>query len=107
MMAERGQRIFRSGRPVRVSDRPDGRIANGCGIKREQPVLPQLQIVERGNLHEKIMRMLPVGNGLSKSRFAQLKKQRVLAPRDGGGFEAQHRSRREHARPERVAAPCP
>ena len=61
---------------------------HGRGVKGKQAVLPQFQVIERGNLHEEIMRMLAVNNRLPESSFALLKQKRVVPARDGCGLKA-------------------
>src|SRR6185312_12969927 len=97
MMSQCGQRIFRSTYAMFKSRGPHRRVANGRSIKREQPVLPDLVVIERGNLHEEIMGMLPVIDRLAECRFALLKELWIGAFCHAGGVKADHGPQRELA----------
>src|SRR6185437_17082659 len=75
---------------MRVSHRSHGGIAHRSSIKRKQRLVVQLPVVQRGDLHEKVMRMLAIIDGPAKSCFTLLEELRVKAMRDGGRFQARH-----------------
>jgi hypothetical protein len=92
MMAERCQRIFRRGWPVRVGFRADGWIPHGRKIERKQGMTFEFPVVEHPQFHDEVVWMLAVGDWLFEGCFSLLEKQRVLPVGDGGGIEAQHRA---------------
>src|SRR5450432_360283 len=67
-----------------------GRITDRSSIKRQQPVLPDFVIVERGNLHKEIMWMLAIIDRLAKRGFALLKEFRIEPLRHGCRIKAHH-----------------
>ena len=73
MMAERGQWILGSRLAMRISDRTERGIAHGRGVKRQQRFFSERVIIERGQLHKKIMRMLAIHDGQAVRGFALLK----------------------------------
>ena len=84
---------------MRECHRSQRRIAEGRGVEREQAVLSEFEIVERGNLHEKIVRMLGVGYRRSKRGLALLEKQWILAAGNCGGLKTQHHAGSKCSRP--------
>src|ERR1700720_2198513 len=73
VMSERCDRIFRRGWPVRISKRPHGRVAHGRSVERQQSICAQFVVVERSQLHEEIVGMLTIHDGMSEGGFALLK----------------------------------
>ena len=92
MMTKRSNGIFRRRRPVWESWRPEGGIADRRSIERKRGILRQLVIVERGQFHEEVMRMLSVNNWAAVSRLSLLEQLRVAAARDRRRLQAQHGS---------------
>ena len=87
VMAESGDGVLQRGRAMWKGDGANGGIAHGRGIEAEQGVGTEGLIVEGGELHNKVVRVLAVGDGEAVSGFSLLEEQRVLAAGDGGGFE--------------------
>src|SRR5580704_12287197 len=89
-MAERSQWIFRGGGAMRKRYRPQRWIPCRCGIERENGLLAKFVVIECGNFHEEIVRVLAVDNGLAEGGFTLLEEFGIIAAGDGGGFEAEH-----------------
>src|ERR1700722_18609405 len=97
MVPERGNRIFARGLSLRISDRPDGGIAYRRSVKAEQRVVRERQIVERGQLHKEIVRVLAVDDRIAVSRFSLLKQLRIIAAADRRRLKRKHCARGERA----------
>ncbi len=85
---------------MRVRDRPERRIAHRREIERHSSVRSsRLHVVERRQLHDEVVRMLAVGDGLDERRLALLEEQRrYCRSRDRGGAPAPSiTARRERA----------
>src|SRR5215831_17064725 len=82
---------------MRVSHWPHGRITSGREVKRQKTLLSELQVIESSQFHDEVVRMLPIGNRNSESRFALLEEQRIPPVGHGRRFQAQHRARSEYA----------
>lgn len=82
---------------MRVSDGAYGGVSGGRGIEGKQRVGAELPIVERGDLHEEIVRVLAVDDGAAVGGFSLLEEQRVFAAGDGGGLKAEHGAQSELA----------
>src|SRR6266571_2283830 len=85
---------------MRVSAWTHGRISHRRGIKRKETVFSQPQVVQRGHLHDEVVRMLPVIDRLAESRLSLLEKQRIEALRYGCRLQAEHGSERKLAAPD-------
>src|SRR6185437_3700715 len=77
VMSEAADRNFSRGSTVWVRCRSHGGVAHRSEIQGEQAFLSQLQIIQRCQFHNEIVRMLPVCDGNSKSCLALLKEQRI------------------------------
>src|SRR6266545_7772105 len=75
---------------MRESDRPEGRIADRCGVDVADGVLTDVDSEFGGELHEESVRMLPVDES-----FTGLKTFGVTALSDGCRLEAEHRSQEQ------------
>src|SRR6185312_9277913 len=75
---------------MRIRAWPHGRIANRSGVKRKQRVVPQREVVERGQFHEEIVRVLAVINRLAESRFTLLEQKWIETLGHGCRFQAEH-----------------
>jgi len=53
-------------------------------------VFAEADVVEGGELHEEVVGVLAVDDGLAEGGFALLEELGVLAGADGGGFEREH-----------------
>src|SRR5215469_1940213 len=78
-----------------IGRRSDGGIAYGSEIKGEQVAFADRQIINRGQLHEKVVRMLSICNRQSISRFTLLEQQRVTFAGHSCGLKAEHRPGRK------------
>ncbi len=90
MVTERGDGIFTGRLAMRIRSRPDGRVAHRCGVERQQRVVRNRKIVERGDLHEEIMRMLAVDDRRSIRSLALLEELRIVAITDGCRLKREH-----------------
>ena len=90
MVAESGDGVFGGGEAVRVGGGADGGVADGCGVEAEEGALAEADVVEGGDLHEEVVRVLAVDDGLAEGGLALLEELGVLAVGDGGGFEREH-----------------
>ncbi len=97
MMAEGGDGIFGGGLTVRVGDGADGGVADWRGVEAEESALAEMDVVERGDLHEEVVGVLAVDDGFAEGGFALLKELGVLAGADRGGFERKHGAESELA----------
>lgn len=100
VVAERGDGIFGCGNAVGIGGGSDGGIADGSGVEGKEAFLAEMEVVEGGEFHKEIVRMLAVNDGKTESGFALLKQQGIAAAGDGGGFEAEHGARGKGARAE-------
>src|SRR6476661_3006128 len=76
---------------------PHGWIADRRSIKREQRIFSESQIVERGQFHDEVMRMLAVIDRLAERRFTLLEQKRVEALRHGCRLQTEHGPKCEFA----------
>src|SRR5215475_13383470 len=90
MMSQSRHWIFGSGCAMRVRDRPHGRVSYGRAVKRKQSVLTEFPIVERSQLHEEVMRMLPINNGAAEGGFSLLEELRIKTLCDCCRLQAHH-----------------
>ncbi len=90
---------------MRISHRPERRIAHRSEIELEPGVRAQLPHIVEAEAHDEIVRMLSVHDGLAESRFAGLEQQRIAAIGDGGRLQAQHQIHLERALSHRRDAP--
>ena len=95
MMAERGDGVLGGGHAVRIGGGAYRRVADGRGVEAQQRPFAEPDIVERAELHEEVVRVLAVDDGLAEGGLALLEELRVLAVGDGSGFEREHRPQRE------------
>src|ERR1700744_2525691 len=73
------------------------RIADRSDITAQQRVRADLMIVERSDLHEEIVRVLPVNDWFTESGLALLKEFRVETPADCRRLKAEHGAQSELA----------
>src|SRR5215472_8600407 len=92
MMSERAYRILRCRSPMRVSRRPNGRIARRREVERQKALLSKLQVIKRSQFHNEVMRKLPIGDRNSESCLTLLKEQGIPPVGHGRRFQAQHRA---------------
>ncbi len=97
MVAEGGDGIFGCGLAVRVSGGADGGVSYGRGVEAEKGALAEVDVVEGGDLHEEVVGVLAVDDGLAECGFSLLEELGVLAVGDGGGFEGEHGAQSELA----------
>src|SRR6185312_9578656 len=90
MVAQWRHWIFPGRRAMRVSDWAHRRIAHGRGVNREESLFADLPVVECGNFHDEVMRMLSVIDRAPKGRFTLLEKLGVETICDGRRLQAQH-----------------
>ena len=90
MVAQGTDRVFGSGCSMRVGCGANGRIAFRRKLQAQEPVFSQPQIVESGQFHEKVVRMLSIGNRRPIICFALLEKQGVTSARHGRRLKAEH-----------------
>src|SRR5437868_11768256 len=90
MVPERRNRILRSRCAVWIGKRTDCRITHRRGVERYQRLLPELIVVQNGEFHKEVMRMLTIDDRLAESGFALLKQFRIAPLGYGGWFQAQH-----------------
>ena len=83
---------------MRIGGGPDGGIADRRGVEAQQGVFASSDVVEGGDLHEEVVRMLAVDDRLAEGGLALLEEQWILAAGDGGGFEGEHRAEGKLAR---------
>src|SRR5579864_1308349 len=76
-----------------------GGIAHGSCVEGKKRVLSEAQIVDRGQLHEEVVRMLAVIDGLAVRRLALLEKLRIALSGDGSRLQAQHGAQGDRPRP--------
>ena len=98
VVAEGGEWVFGCGEAMRVGGGADGGIADGGSVEAEERTLAEMDVVEDGDLHEEVVWVLAVDDGLAEGAFALLKEQWVLAIGDGCGFEGEHRAQGELTR---------
>src|ERR1700748_3905303 len=99
MMSQGCQGIFRCRHPMLIRWRAHGRVADRRCIKRKQSVFADLVVIEPGNLHEEIMRMLAVIDRIAECRFTLLKQLRIETLGDCGGVKADHGPKRKLSPP--------
>src|SRR6266496_3530486 len=75
---------------MRVSSWAYGGVPDGCSIKRQQGLVAQTQVVESGEFHDEIVRVLTVHDGPSKSSFSLLKQFWIVSAGHSCRFKAQH-----------------
>lgn len=97
MMPERRQRIGRCRDAVRKRNGPERRLARGGGVELHPEVPRQRTRVERRQLHEQVVRMLPVHERLPTECLAGLQKQRVALSANRPRLRAQHGAERKLA----------
>ena len=97
MVAESGDGVFGGGLAVRVGGGADGGVADRGGVEAEEGVFAEAEVVEGGDLHEEVVGVLAVDDGLAEGGFALLEELGVLAGADGGGFEREHGAQGELA----------
>ncbi len=78
---------------MRVGRGPYGWTSFWSDIERVQAFVALLQVVQGRQLHEEVVGMLSVFDGLVVSRFALLEEQRVLFAGDGCRFKREHARR--------------
>jgi len=82
---------------MRVGCGADGWIANGCGVEAEEGRFAEVEVVEGGQLHEEVVRVLAIDDGFAECGLALLEEFGVIAAADGGGFEGEHGAKGELA----------
>src|SRR5690242_7535200 len=102
VMAQRRQRVFDSGVTMRVSYWTQSWIANRSRINGKDRILVQLEIVKCGDLHKKIVGMLPVNDGPGECCLALLEQLGIEAMRHRSRLETCHHPQRELPRTERA-----
>jgi hypothetical protein len=85
MVAEGGDGIFGGGLAVGVGGGADGGVADGGSVKAEEGLLAEAEVVEGGELHEEVVRVLAVDDGLAEGGLALLEELGILAACDGAG----------------------
>ena len=79
MMAQRREWVFRCRCPMRKGNWAERWISDGCGIDRKHRLLAEPVVVERGNLHKEVVRVLAVDDGLAEGGFALLKELGIIS----------------------------
>src|SRR5205807_485573 len=74
----------------RVCHRAQSGVADGCEIETQDCFFADRMGVLESQLHEEIVRMLAIHDGLAKCCFAGLKQFRITPLRHRGRIEAQH-----------------
>ena len=75
---------------MREARRPERRLAREREVELGADVVGDLAAVERGELHEEVVRVLAVVQRLAVQRLAALQQQRVAAASDRRGLEREH-----------------
>src|SRR5580698_4735378 len=90
MMAEWGEWVFRSRGPVRKCDWAEGWVSYWSGIKRQDGLFTGLVVVERGEFHEEVVRVLAVDDGFAEGSLTLLEELGIIAARYGCRFKTEH-----------------
>src|SRR6516165_10468203 len=95
MMAQSSDRILRRRGAMRIGCRSDGGITDGGRVKRQPSLLAEFPVVESGQFHQELVRVLAIDDWIAIGRLALLKEQRILPLSNGCGFEAEHSTQGE------------
>src|SRR5256885_15846905 len=98
MMAERGDWLFRSRGAMWICGWPHSRITHRSEIEREQGVVAKFPIVNRCQLHDEVVGMLAVHDGLPKRGLSLLEQLRVETLAHCPRFQAGHKPQGQLAR---------
>ena len=92
-----------------IGDRADGWVPNRSRIKANQSMIAEFHIIEHGEFHEEVVRVLAIYDGLAEGGLALLKEFRIIAAGDGGGLKRKHGPQRKLAEDELALghAHCP
>src|SRR4051794_21158157 len=85
---------------MRVRCRPHRGVTHSREVKRHQTPVAYLVVIERGEFHDEVMRMLPINDRLSECSLALLKQQWILTTTHGRRLQARHEAKRQCARTE-------
>src|SRR5256885_14418683 len=77
VMAEWRKGIAGRGWAVRKGNRADCGFANRRDVERQREIVRDGMLVERGDLHEEIVRMLPIVERRATVALARLQQQRI------------------------------
>ena len=79
MMPECGNGIFGGGLPVGVGGGADGGVTDRRRIEGEQRVRRQAKVVEGGEFHDEVVRVLAVADGFAAGGLALLEELGIIA----------------------------
>ena len=102
MVRNRRDRVREGRSPVRKTRRTERGLAGQRGIAMQpEPVGERPLVVDR-QLHEQIVRMLPIVNGIAVTDLTGREQVRVAATRYRPRFQAEHRAHADTAAPDRA-----
>src|SRR5213593_4131529 len=103
VMGDRGERIVGGGGPVRKGDRPHRRLAHRSEIDGEPQIPAHGPLVQRGELHEELVRVLAIVQRRFPVGLARLEGQRIASSSDGPRLGTEHAAELEPAAAQRAA----
>ena len=80
-----------------IGGRTQGGFAARAAVEVDRGTFAEHDLVEGGEFHEEIVRVLAVDDGDAVGGFAGGEEQRIALAGDGGGFGAQHGAEGERA----------
>src|SRR5579883_244522 len=90
MMAERGEGVAFRAHAMRKGDGAERGVTDGRGVEAGETVLAEVAVIDGGQFHEEVVRVLAVDDGLAEGGFALLEDLGVIAARDRGRLKAEH-----------------
>ena len=94
MVPQRRKRVVADGSPMRKRLRTQRRIAHRACIQAKDRVRTNLAVVQAGEFHEQVVRMLPVDNRLAIGRLTLLKQLWIKPSSNRRRFQAEHGAQR-------------
>src|SRR6476646_5148623 len=89
-MRHRSERVGHCGYAVRKSDRSERRFRGGPAVQLPTEAAGKRRVITRRELHEQIVRMLPIVNLLSVAEFAGREQIRIAAFTNRPRLETDH-----------------
>ena len=97
VVAEGGDGVLGGGGAVGVGGGAEGGVADGGEVEAEEGCFGEAEVVQGGELHDEVVGVLAVDDGVASGGFALLKELGIEAVRDGGGLEREHGAEGEEA----------
>ena len=77
---------------MRIGGGTNGGIADRSSVETQESAFAETNVVKGGDLHEEVVRMLAIDDGLAECGFTLLEQFGVLAGGDRSRLEREHRA---------------